>query len=73
MRIIIDTELQAVIVPDSYRLQVDRLNEVITQQGGRPLDCTEYVRTCFNKAYAERIICQSELAALRAEKRGKTR
>lgn len=33
MRITIDTELQAIIVPDSYYLQVDKLNEIITGAG----------------------------------------
>ena len=35
MRITIDTELQAIIVPDSYYMQVDKLNEIIDSAGGK--------------------------------------
>ena len=38
MRITIDTELQAIIVPDSYYMQVDKLNEIIVSAGGNKLD-----------------------------------
>lgn len=31
MRITIDTDLQAIIVPESYYMQVDKLNEVIEE------------------------------------------
>lgn len=61
MRIIIDTDLQAIIVPDSYTTHVDRLNEVITEAGGQPLDYTHYIRTCFEKAY--------EVAELKAQRK----
>lgn len=69
MRIIIDTELQAVIVPDSYYAQVDKLNEIITECGGRKLDYTDYIKTCFDKAYASKVISQSELTKLRGRRR----
>ena len=38
MRITIDTDLQAIIVPESYYMQVDKLNEVIEEAGGTKLD-----------------------------------
>lgn len=69
MRIIIDTDLQAIIVPDSYTTHVDRLNEVITEAGGQPLDYTSYIRTCFEKAYATKVIRLSEVAELKAERK----
>lgn len=71
MRIIIDTDLQTIIVPESYYLQVDKLNEIIVEAGGRPLDYVSYIRTCFEKAYATRIISQHELTELRGRKRKK--
>lgn len=69
MRIIIDTDLQAIIVPDSYTTHVDRLNEVITEAGGHPLDYTSYIRTCFEKAYATKVIRLSEVSELKAERK----
>ena len=69
MRIIIDTELQAIIVPDSYYAQVDWLNEIITAAQGNKLDYTEYIQTCFNNAYKTQIICQSDIAKLKSARR----
>lgn len=65
MRIIIDTELQAIIVPDSYYSQVDKLNEIVVGAGGRKLDYTAYIQTCFDKAYATQIICQGDLKRIK--------
>ena len=69
MRIIIDTEMQAIIVPDSYFQHVDKLNEIIMECGGNALDYTAYIKTCFDKAYASRIISQTELSSIRGRKR----
>ena len=69
MRIIIDTDLQAIIVPDSYWTQVNRLNEVIEEAGGTALDYTEYIRTCFEKAYATQIIRPGDVAKLKPHKK----
>lgn len=69
MRITIDTELQAIIVPDSYYSQVDKLNEIIVSAGGRKLDYEAYIRTCFDKAYETQIISQSDLAKLKLRKK----
>ncbi len=65
MRIVIDTELQAIIVPESYYMQVDKLNEVITEAGGKELDYTAYIRTCFEKAYATQIVRQGDVAKIK--------
>ena len=73
MRIIIDTEMQAIIVPDSYHAQVDKLNEIIVECGGAPLDYTKYIQTCFDKAYAARIIRQSDVMVLKGEKARRNR
>ena len=69
MRIIIDTELQTIIVPDSYYSQVDNLNEIIEEAGGQPLDYVKYIRTCFEKSYASKIISQHELSEMRGRKK----
>ena len=69
MRITIDTELQAIIVPDSYYLQVDKLNEIITGAGVPKLDYEKYIKTCFDKAYATQIVRQSDVAKLKPHKK----
>ena len=71
MRIIIDTDIQAIIVPDSYYMQVDKLNEVITEAGGNPLDYTAYIKTCFDKAYNTQIVRNSDIAKLKPRKKAK--
>lgn len=56
MRITIDTDLQVIIVPNSYYDYVDRLNEIITEAGGDELDYKSYIKTLFDKAYETKII-----------------
>ena len=65
-RIIIDTELQAIIVPDSYYTQVDKLNEIIIHAGGNKLDYVKFIRTCFDKAYETQVISQSDVPKLKS-------
>ena len=69
MRITIDTELQAIIVPDSYYMQVDKLNEIIDSAGGKKLDYSAYIKTCFDKAYDTQIVRQSDVAKLKPNKK----
>lgn len=69
MRITIDTELQAIIVPDSYYMQVDKLNEIITSANGTALDYEAYIKTCFDKAYETQIVRQSDVAKLKPHKK----
>ena len=71
MRIIIDTDIQAIIVPDSYYTQVDRLNEIIVEAGGKKLDHKAYIRTCFDKAYNARIMRYSDVVKLKPRKKAK--
>lgn len=71
MRITIDTELQAIIVPNSYYMQVDKLNEVITEAGGKALDYNEYIKNCFEKAYATRVVRTADVANLKPRKKAK--
>ena len=71
MRITIDTELQAIIVPDSYYMQVDKLNEIIASVGGNgaKIDYTTYIQTCFDNAYKTQIVRQSDVAKLKPHKK----
>lgn len=64
MRITIDTDLQAIIVPESYYAQVDKLNESIEAAGGTKLDYAQHIKTCFAKAYGTQIIRQSDAASM---------
>ena len=69
MRITIDTELQAIIVPDSYYMQVDKLNDIIVSMEGKKLDYEKYIKTCFEKAYETQIVRQSDVAKLKPHKK----
>ncbi len=68
MRITIDTDLHAIIVPDSYYMQVDKLNEIISEAGGKKLDYSAYIKTCFEKAYETQVIRSSDIAKARGTK-----
>ena len=71
MRITIDTELNAIIVPNSYYIQVDKLNDVIEAAGGKKLDYTDYIKTCFDKAYATQIVRVEDVKKIKGNKKAK--
>ena len=72
MRITIDTERQAIIVPNSYYAQIDKLNDVILAARGNKLDYTQYIKDCFALAMENKIIRQSDVATLPHNKKKKT-
>ena len=72
MRITIDTELNAIIVPNSYYIQVDKLNDVIEAAGGKKLDYTDYIKTCFDKAYATQVIRAEDVKKIKGNKKTKS-
>ena len=51
---------------------MDKLNEVITEAGGKPLDYKDYIKTCFDKAYATQIIRQGDVSKVKGTKKRKT-
>lgn len=71
MRITIDTELQAIIVPNSYYAQIDKLNDVILAAGGNKLEYEKYIRDCFNLAMESKIVRQSDVGTLSHSKKKK--
>ena len=71
MRITIDTDLQCVIVPNSYYEQIDKLNEVIEAAGGNKLDYTQYIKDCFAIAVGNKIVRQSDVGTLTLHKKRK--
>lgn len=52
-------------------MQVDKLNEVITEADGKPLDYKDYIKTCFDKAYATQIVRQGDIAKIKGTKKRK--
>lgn len=71
MRITIDTELRAIIVPNSYYDQIDRLNEIIEAANGNKLDYTQYIKDCFAAAIESKIVRQSDIGTLTSYKKKK--
>ena len=56
MRIIIDTELNKIIVPDSFFNQIDKMNKVLAENDSdKKVDYIEYIKGSFEKAIKERL------------------
>ena len=47
MRIIIDTEAKAIVVPEKYYLTIDKMNEIVDLTGGKKLDYTQFIKDQF--------------------------
>ena len=70
MRIIIDTELERIIVPDSFFNQIDRMNKVLEEttpegQTAQKVDYTAYVKKAFTTASDKPLIRKADLAQYR--------
>lgn len=51
MRIIIDTELEKIIVPDSFFGQIDKMNKVLKENGAdKQIDYVQYIKDSYDKA-----------------------
>lgn len=50
MRITIDLETKEVIVPDSYFRQIDKMNKLLEEHGGTPVDYIGYIKDNVAKA-----------------------
>lgn len=62
MRIIIDTELQRIIVPDSFFNQIDKMNKVLAENGAnKKVDYEQYIKDAFEKASANAPIRKADL------------
>lgn len=63
MRIIIDTETETIIVPDTYYKQIDKKNKVLVEAGAadKKIDYTQYVKDSFNAAINNPFIRKSDL------------
>ena len=74
MRIIIDTEENVVIVPETYFKQIGKMNEIIEESGGKKIDYTQYVKDAFAKAISNPIVRPSDVTTRRkspSKKEGK--
>lgn len=67
MRIIIDTETEQVIVPDSFYAQIDKINELLVKAGAgeKKIDYTQYVEDAMTKAMKNPFIRKSDLSKRR--------
>ena len=61
MRITLDTELERIIVPNSFFNNIDKVNKNIELGGGKKVEYTEYVKTAFEKAIANPIVRKADL------------
>lgn len=62
MRIIIDTELQRIIVPDSFFNQIDKMNKVLADNGAdTKIDYEKYIKDAFEKASVNAPIRKADL------------
>ena len=52
MRIIIDTELNRIIVPNSFFNQIDKMNKVLAENGAedKAIDYVQFIKDSFEKA-----------------------
>lgn len=73
MRIIIDTELERIIVPDSFFNQIDRMNKVLEENGVKAegkdefkkVEYTAYVKKAFDTAAAKPLIRKADIPQYR--------
>lgn len=47
IRIVIDTEAKAIVVPEKYYLTIDKMNEIVDLTGGTKLDYTQFIKDQF--------------------------
>ena len=51
MRIIIDTDKERIIVPDSFFNQIDKMNKVLEENGAdNRVDYVQYIKDAYEKA-----------------------
>lgn len=63
MRIEIDTELERIIVPNSFFNQIDRMNKVLVENGAedKKIDYVQYIKDSFEKAIKNAPVRKSDL------------
>jgi hypothetical protein len=66
MRIIIDTDLKTIIVPNKYYDNINAMNAIATKSGGKAFDYTQYVKDEFAAAIANPMKRQSDISPTRS-------
>ena len=66
MRFIIDTELERIIVPDSFFNQIDKMNKVLADNGtGKDINYVDYVKEAIAKAEKNALVRKADLKSLK--------
>lgn len=67
MRFTIDTNLNRVIVPDTFFNQIDKMNEVLISNGAedKKIDYQVYIREQIEKALKNAPVRKSDVASLK--------
>ena len=67
MRFIIDTNLERVIVPDSFFNQIGKMNQVLVDNGAadKKIDYVQYIKDAMAKAAANAPVRKSDVKTLK--------
>ena len=67
MRIIIDTEKERVIVPDTFYKEIDKMNEILKKNGAgdKHIDYVVFVNEAIDKALANPFVRKSDVKNLK--------
>ena len=67
MRFIIDTNLERVIVPDSFFNQIDKMNQVLVDNGAadKKIDYVQYIKDAMEKAIANAPVRKADVKSLK--------
>ncbi len=66
MRFVIDTKLERIIVPDTFYKQIDKMNQVLKDNGAedKAIDYVQYVYDAIEKAKKNSLIRKSDLKTI---------
>lgn len=67
MRFIVDTNLERVIVPDSFFNQIDKMNQVLVENGAadKKVDYVKYIKDAMEKAIANAPVRKADVKTLK--------
>ena len=67
MRFIVDTELERIIVPDSFFNQIDKMNQVLVDNGAadKKIDYVQYIKDATAKAIENAPVRKSDVKTLK--------
>ena len=68
VRFIIDTDLERIIVSDSFCNQIGKMNQVLVKHGGenvKKIDYVEYIKEAIEKAEANAPVRKSDVKTLK--------